>query len=127
MTDELDRLKELTAQLLEYNRQALKHFEKHQMLKENGDFIKEVKPFADEVNQSVNEWINPAVQYVRINQTKYLHPQQLEAVHENIEIEAVTCFQADTKKKRFRERNKSIEYTLDLLHRALNGEENKSL
>ncbi|UTR09670.1 YppE family protein [Evansella sp. LMS18] len=114
-----DHLNHLTVKLLEYNKKALQYFEKHQETKEAADFIEEVKPFADSVHKTADEWIELAAPFVKEKQPKYLHVKQIEDVHENIGIEAVTCFQPDTKRKRFIERNKSILYTLETLSRNL--------
>lgn len=116
---ETDQLNHLTGKLLEYNKKALQYFEKHQETKEAADFVKVVKPFADTVHKTADEWIELAVPFVMEKQPKYLHVKQIEDVHENIGIEAVTCFQPDTKRKRFIERNKSILYTLETLSRNI--------
>ncbi|UCZ54824.1 YppE family protein [Bacillus shivajii] len=118
--EEIDHLVKLSNQLLTKNQEALKHFETYRLNNEQADFMSLIKPFADDVHQKADEWMPLAVQFIRDEKPKYLHENQINDAHENIHIEAVTCFQADTKKKRFLERNKSIYYTIDSLLKSIN-------
>ncbi|MDG5787548.1 YppE family protein [Evansella sp. AB-P1] len=120
MTIDQSRLRHLTESLLVKNKESLKQFEITSVKKEKVDFEMEIKPFADEVKYLTDEWFPLAIAFVENTGPKYLHKNQLEDIEENIQIEAVTCFQVDTKKKRFIERNKSIAYTLTNLLQALN-------
>ncbi|MBM7094603.1 YppE family protein [Bacillus sp. H-16] len=115
MGSQHDRLHTLTNQVLELNAEAFQSFEQYAKQKENASFNDYVKPFADRVREVSDEWLPLASQYVTENKPKYIHLKQIEAAHENINITAVTCFQADTKKKRFIETNKSIRYTAEAL------------
>ncbi|TMW73551.1 YppE family protein [Alteribacter natronophilus] len=113
------RLLELTKQLLELNREGYTYFERFAREKETADFEQYVKPFADRVKQAGDEWYPLASDYITSHKPRYIHDKQINAVHENINITAVTCFQADTKKKRYIEMNKSIHYTLEALREDL--------
>ncbi|WP_096188677.1 DUF1798 family protein [Evansella halocellulosilytica] len=118
--EEFDQLRDLSNKLLLKNQEALKQFTLSRSTDETVDFAKVIKPFADDVHMLADEWMTLATQYIQENNPKYLHIKQINDAHENIHIEAVTCFQADTKKKRFLERNKSIYYTIDSLIKAIN-------
>ncbi|WP_026689530.1 YppE family protein [Alteribacter aurantiacus] len=110
---EQERLLTLTNELLKLNDEALQYFERYAKQKENAPFNEFVKPFADRVREASDQWLPLAAEYVTAKKPKYIHLKQIEAAHENINITAVTCFQADTKKKRFIETNKSIRYTVE--------------
>ncbi|MBU9723900.1 MULTISPECIES: DUF1798 family protein [Bacillaceae] len=117
---DMKRLKDLTNLLLQKNHDALGHFKVYRLDGEStADFEGKILPFANEVKVNADEWIELAIQYIRKEKPKYVHENQIEDVHENILIQSVTCFQKDTKKKRFLEQNKSIEYTLNALDREL--------
>ncbi|MDQ0255248.1 hypothetical protein J2S74_002630 [Evansella vedderi] len=115
MENELPRLEELTEKLLEKNTLALQYFEFYTLQGESADFQTIVHPFADEVKKLSDEWMELALSFVKREKPKYLYHNQVDNAHENLQIQAVACFQKDTKRKRFLERNKSIEYTLESL------------
>nr|WP_246594646.1 DUF1798 family protein [Evansella tamaricis] len=113
------RLKKLTELLLEKNTQSLKYFNTYHKKDDIADFKETILPFADEVKKLSDEWLELAMNYVKNFKPKYLHSHQMEDAHENIQIQSVTCFQRDTKKRRFLEQNKSIDFTLSGLNKEL--------
>jgi hypothetical protein len=117
------RLLELTGTLLDLNKECFNYFERYAKEKETADFAQYVKPFADRVKAASDEWLPLAAGFVSAHKPRYIHDKQINAVHENANISAVTCFQADTKKKRFIEMNKSIHYTLEALSDAVKENE----
>ncbi|WP_096434917.1 YppE family protein [Alteribacter populi] len=119
MTTEVHKLEVLTDRLLVLNNEAFNHFENYAKQKQNADFATYVKPFADDVKEASDQWLPLASVFVIKTKPKYLHDKQIQTAHENLTISSVTCFQADTKKKRFVEMNKSVRYTLELLKEAI--------
>ncbi|MGJ9381995.1 YppE family protein [Salipaludibacillus sp. CF4.18] len=116
MTDkELMELKKLTNQLLELNEQAFLYFKEYSQKGKEADFFETVKPFADRVKDSIEIWLPKVSVWLAWEKPDYLHKQQIDQMIENFEVLSVHCFQKDTKKKRFIERYKSIEYTLSLV------------
>ncbi|ADU30182.1 YppE family protein [Evansella cellulosilytica] len=120
MNSSNERLKIITVKLQKMNKQALKNFEQYALNKTSADFQSEVKPFADEVNELANEWRSLATEFIYQAKPKYIQQTLIDNAHENMQIEAVTCFQGDTKRKRFMERNKSISFLLDGILSTLN-------
>lgn len=112
---ELVELKKLTNYLLELNAQAYTYFKEYSQGEKEADFFQTVKPFADEVKDSIEVWLPKVSVWLAWEKPAYLHAQQVDQMIENFEVLSVHCFQKDTKKKRFIERYKSIEYTLSLV------------
>ncbi|CAM3722184.1 YppE family protein [Alkalicoccus chagannorensis] len=113
------RLIELTVELKKKTDEAKTYFERHRLGGEEADFYQDVKPFADSVRQTVEEWEPLVRSMIQTEKPAYLHEQQIDTMLENMEMAAVTCFQQDTKKKRFQERYKSIHYTLSMVEQAV--------
>lgn len=113
--NELEELKILTKQLLDLNEKAFTYFKEYSQENKEVDFFQTVKPFADEVKGTIELWLPQVSRWLKWEKPSYLHAQQVEQLVENFEVLSVTCFQKDTKKKRFIEQYKSIEYTLSLV------------
>lgn len=79
------------------------------------DFFKEIKPFVDEVDETLGVWKELAVEWVRYERPKYVHPAQIEQVYENLQNNALQCFAKRTNEKRFHETHQAILYTLQLI------------
>lgn len=119
-----ERLKEMTSELLEYNSQAAKSFHHCRQTGEQGDFYKEVKPFADKVRALSEQWEPEVVKWVMDNKPKNLYPLQIRNTVENLQMVSVRAFFPDTSLKRFKSHVQSVEYVLE---RILEGmEENRS-
>ncbi|WP_416149756.1 YppE family protein [Salipaludibacillus sp. HK11] len=121
---EQQKLEELTKQtmlLRELNKQALVHFKKYSESEEVADFFADVKPFADEVKDNLEQWTPNVLKWLESKKPPYIHPQQIDELVENFEILSVTCFQKDTRNKKLMDRYKSIEYTLSLVAQSLDG------
>ncbi|SDY88756.1 protein of unknown function [Evansella caseinilytica] len=119
LSDDNRQLKEVTGALLQKNEEAFHYFEKYCVDEMTADFHKDVKPFADEVKRLADLWMLKTELFIREQRPKYLHRSQLEDAYENLQAQSVACFQKDTKRKAFIERNKSIKYTLEILLAAL--------
>lgn len=122
----MNRLMEVTEELLQQNEMMLDFYEERMEHAKNRDyFFDTVKPFADKVKALADEWFSLASEWVKKEQPVYLHLKQLEDTHENMTIASVTCFQPDTKEKRFKEMNQSIHYVLRSLESAWKEKESR--
>ncbi|MBB5323355.1 hypothetical protein HNQ34_000432 [Anoxybacillus tepidamans] len=110
-----EQLEKLTKQLLKYNDDILQIAEQTDWDGGQPDFFKTVKPFADEVKQTADEWKKEALAWIRSAGPKYVHPQQMEALAENIEKIAIEAFYPAAKRQRMKQFHQSIEYTLLLV------------
>ncbi|RST73633.1 DUF1798 family protein [Siminovitchia acidinfaciens] len=117
-------LKEMTSQLLEYNRSAAAIFLQCRKTGEQGDFYSEVKPFADKVKTLSEEWEPEAIDWLSVTKPKNLYPLQIKNTTENLQMVAIRAFFPDTSLKRFKSHIQSIEYVLERILEAL--KENKS-
>lgn len=104
------RLHDLTELLREKNRIAHNQFvERTRKAGYEMDFYGEVKPFADAVQQLVDDWRPLALAWIKEKRPHYLFPQQIDDTSENLTIIAVTAFQKDTRRRRFLETIKAID------------------
>jgi hypothetical protein len=108
-------LEKLTEMMVSYNEIILNRFERARETGEKGDFYQEVKPFADEVSERTAEWRNEASAWLQKHPQRNLHPKQIDATAENIEMVCVQAFFPETSRKRFMGHVQSIEYVLQSL------------
>lgn len=108
------RLKKLTETLKNGNREAYDQFMNHTLAGDyDTDFQRDVKPFADRYQAIINQW-QPLVEgWVENRKPKYVFPVLIKDTCENLSIVIVTAFQKDTRKRRFIETIKAIDYVLD--------------
>lgn len=94
----------------------------HKMREENlsPNFFEEVKPYADSIHQLLLEWKQNVLLWIKDNQPKYVHKQQIESVVDSMNQFVVQSFYKETSKKRFLQSIYSVEYTLTLLLRYMN-------
>lgn len=83
------------------------------------DFFKDVKPYADEYHQLLDEWSAEVLSYIRKKNPKYVHPHQVEQMNEAMKQFIVQSFYAKTGKKRFILSINSAMYTLKTVKEAL--------
>jgi Bacterial domain of unknown function (DUF1798) len=86
-------------------------------IKENetyeSDFDNVVKPFVDDTMVIADSWRDLAISWIKQEHPKNLHPNQIDATHENIQFISIQGFYRDTKAKRFKNMYESIQYVLD--------------
>lgn len=116
------QLKRQINELRALNEEAFKYFQRYRIGDEEADFYEHVKPFADNVREKLEESVPHILRFLERAKPAYVHPQQIDQLAENFEMVSVTCFQKDTKKKRFNEQYKSIEYTLSMVLQAIEEE-----
>lgn len=107
------KLLDATLKLLKYNKQAYDQYDKR--TKKEGyetDFYNEVKPFADEVLATAEQWQKLAYKWLESQSVNNLYPMQIKNTVDNLNIISVKAFQKDTRKKRFLETIKSVDYVL---------------
>nr|WP_249317057.1 YppE family protein [Bacillus sp. FJAT-50079] len=102
----------LTSQLYEYNQQASQHFQQGRETGVEGDFYKEVKPFADAVKECVVRWEPEAVKWLLKNKPKHIYPLQIKNTAENIQMVSVRAFFPSTSLKKMKDHIQSIEFVL---------------
>ncbi|MEH7385509.1 YppE family protein [Bacillus sp. JJ1521] len=76
-------------------------------------FYKEVKPFVDETMAIADSWRELAILWIKKEYPKNLHPNQIDATHENIQHISIQSFYQDTKVKRYKNMYESVQYVLD--------------
>lgn len=110
----LKRFLTLTNELKDLNDKAYKQFTDHTKEKEyEMDFYGEVKPFADHVTALAEEWRDLALDWLADKHPRYVHRPQVMDTYDNLTIVCVTAFQKDTRRRRFINTIKSIDYVLD--------------
>ncbi|QFT89356.1 hypothetical protein FIU87_11925 [Bacillus sp. THAF10] len=119
MTSEHNELISITEKLCTFINKIEMCFEKTQQRKEEPDFFATVKPFADDVYQTVKAWEDASKKWITSQRPKNIHIQQIDSTVENINMVSVQCFYPDTKSKRFKGMIQSIHYVLeDILNKA---------
>ncbi|BBN98867.1 YppE family protein [Sporolactobacillus terrae] len=114
------RLHQLTVKLRELNQTAYKQYaEQTQDKAYQTDFYGKVKPFADAMQKVVDEWRPLAEHWVRKRKPRYVFPIQIKDTSDNLTIICVTAFQKDTRRRRFYETIKSIDYVLENIQEQL--------
>lgn len=114
-----DGLKKVTGQLIEYNEKASDFFNLYREKDEQGDFFKEVKPFADKVFELCKEWEQLANGWIAENKPKHLHRLQIKNTSENLQTVSIRCFFPDSSLKKFNSHIQSNQYVLERLLDAL--------
>jgi hypothetical protein len=104
-----------TEQLLDCNDFAVETYQKARERGNSADFFKDVKPFADKVQQLCGEWLPESISWLESASPKHLHSIQLKNTAENIQMVSVRCFYAETSLKQFKSHTGSIRYVLSRL------------
>ncbi len=102
-----------SAQILDYLDRVEEIFHSSRVKNEDPDFFHTVKPFADEVYVTVQQWEKTVKEWILAEQPKYIHTQQIDSTVENINMVTVQCFYPDTREKRFKGMIQSIRYVLN--------------
>lgn len=93
---------DMTKQLLDIVDQAEQQYDIRRETKVKGDFFTQVKPFADVAHQLSKKWGEEVTVFLIENRQKNLHPNQIKATVENIELLTVQCFFPETSYNRFK-------------------------
>ncbi|WP_226683551.1 YppE family protein [Sutcliffiella horikoshii] len=106
-------VRELTKQILMELDRIEENFVEAKASKQEPDFFLTVKPYADEVFATVEQWESTVKNWILSEKPKYIHVQQIDSTVENINMVAVQCFYPDTREKRFKGMIQSIRYVLN--------------
>ena len=110
-----DELYQLTKKLLSFNHELLQKFEETKESGVEGDFYQEIKPFSEQLNESLKIWSERAKQWIRNCRPKNLHVNQIESVVEQLEMISVQAFFPQTSRAHFLNTVHSVEYVLKKL------------
>lgn len=114
--EQLSRLKTLTEQLRDFNNRAYDQFVNQTKSPDyEVDFFGEVKPFADQVTNALEEWQPLVMDWLRVAKPSYVFVPQIVDAVDNLTIVSVTSFQKDTRRKRFLNTISAIDYTLEMI------------
>jgi lantibiotic modifying enzyme len=102
-----------SAQILGYLDRVEEIFHLTREKNEDPDFFLTVKPFADEVYATVQQWEKTVKEWILTEKPKNIHTQQIDSTVENINMVSVQCFYPDTREKRFKGMLQSIRYVLN--------------
>ncbi|MEK3934582.1 YppE family protein [Sporosarcina sp. FSL W7-1349] len=100
--------------------------ERHADMREQNrepDFFQEVKPYADRTHAWLDEWTSAVSEWIKVAKPLYVHPHQIESLHDSMKQFIVQSFYQKTGKKRFVLSIHSAEYTLKTILDALRKEE----
>lgn len=114
-----DRLLELTEKLLKDLAFLRRKFEEVRTTGEKGDFFKDVKPFADEIDGRKEEWKSLVLRWLKEMKPANLHENQIVSVCEQIETLSVQAFYPETSRKRFLDSYRSALYILQTVHEKI--------
>lgn len=128
MKEDLAGLDRLTRELKQCSRTAFVQFtSRTQRPDYKTDFYGTVKPFADHVQKLIDQWRPLAEDWLKSHRPKYVYPIQIKNTYDNLAIICVTAFQKDTRRRRFVETVKAIDYVLDNILSDLNQERDLTL
>lgn len=109
----------LNERLYEYTRDIENKFLSVKLSGEKGDFLTEVKPFADEVQVISEHWKKEATAWITKNRPRNLHESQIDSAAEQIEMISVQSFFPETSRTRFINYLQSVRFVLTLLRANL--------
>jgi hypothetical protein len=112
---EEDELFQITKKLLSFNHDLLQKFEDTKESGVAGDFYQEIKPFSEQLNESLKVWSEGAKLWIRNCRPKNLHVNQIESVMEQLEMISVQAFFPQTSRTHFLNTVHSVEYVLKKL------------
>ena len=113
------RVLEQTKQLLKECDASIHRFYEMRELDASPDFFNDVKPYADHLQQLLNDWQQGVIHWIKETKPKYMHGQQIENVVDAMNQFVVQSFYKETSKKRFIQSVNSVHYTLSTLLRYL--------
>lgn len=105
----------VTHKLLQYTDTILSQFEKVKDSRIKGDFLLEVKPFADEVREVNDKWKELASQFIGEWEPRNIHMNQIYSAYDQMEMVSVQCFYPETSRTRFLNNIRSIQYIYKIM------------
>lgn len=117
----MNNLKQLTSEILDMNGEILRIYKETRERGEEGDFYKEVKPFADDAKVKIDLWREVALQWMKDERPKNLHPSQIINTAENFEMISIQAFFPKASYKKFISHSQSVHYVLKTVLDQLSG------
>ena len=117
-------LVDLNERMFEYTRQIESKFLTVKESGVKGDFFKEVKPFADEVQEISERWRKEATIWIMKTRPRNLNENQIDSAAEQIEMISVQSFFPETSRTRFINYLQSVRFVLTLLQSSMEKYEN---
>lgn len=112
-------LEELTKSLLGYIENGKEQFEKSKSSGIEGDFFLDVKPFADLVKSTLDEWIVLATKWVQAEKPSFINEKQLETTYDHIEKISIQSFYPKTSRKLYLSSFQSAQFVLQSICTSL--------
>jgi hypothetical protein len=106
------QLEELTKNLLGYIEEAKAQYEKTKSSGIEGDFFLDVKPFADLVKSTLDEWIVMASKWVQTEKPSFINEKQLVTTYDHIEKISIQSFYPKTSRKIYLSSFQSAQFVL---------------
>lgn len=113
------RLEVLTRSLLKYIEEGKEQFEKSKSSGIDGDFFLDVKPFADLVKSTLDEWIVMANKWVQTEKPSFINEKQLKTTYDHIEKISVQSFYSKTSRKLYLSSSQSAQFVLQSICSSL--------
>jgi hypothetical protein len=105
-------LEEMTKSLLGYIEEGKAQYEKSKASGIEGDFYLDVKPFADLVKNTLDEWIVLAIKWVQTEKPSFINEKQLETTYDHIEKISIQSFYPKTSRKLYLSSYQSAHFVL---------------
>ncbi|HYK74541.1 MAG TPA: YppE family protein [Pseudoneobacillus sp.] len=107
-----DQLESLSKTLLDQLEKIRIQFEKSKSSGQESDFYSEVKPFADLVKKTCDDWLEIATKWIQTEDPKFINKKQIETTYENIEKIGIQAFYPNTSRKHFLSSFQSSQFVL---------------
>lgn len=114
-------LMDRTAKLRALIEQAKVIFEAGRESKEEADFFKTVKPFADKMDAAADHWEKEALLFLHEHPQKYVHTAQIEQAADNARRVGAHAYFFNTGKAKFIQSADSALYVLESLENSSKG------
>lgn len=112
-------LKQVTEQLYAECDRSWNRFMTMREENREADFYNEVKPYADDIQEKLNQWKSLSNDFIQQYKPKHVHMIQINNASDAIEQFVVQSFYIKTSKKRFYQSIQSVKYTCETYMRAL--------
>ncbi len=112
-------LKQLSTALYNECDSCLGRFKQMREQDAEPDFFNDVKPYADEWHQKIDEWKQASLLFIRTERPKYVHQLQIDNAADGMGQVFVQSFYKETSKKRFVQTIQAAQYTIQTLLAAI--------
>lgn len=106
------QLESITRSLVGLIEKAKTQFEISKASSREGDFFLDVKPFADLVKDTLDDWIMLAKKWIQLERPSIINEKQLEITYDHIEKISIQSFYPKTSRKLFLSSLQSAQFVL---------------